>query len=107
MVVASHVVPVAPCHALGRWTPIRVRGQTVLRPWRWWRSGRYHRLTSCCVLHADKTAADNFMVFQYAWMGDPVYFGDYPKQMRDTQAGLLPKCVPLLAQRAGCAGAAS
>jgi beta-glucosidase len=40
---------------------------------------------------ADVTAAENFMVFQYAWMADPLYFGDYPAVMRETQGDLLPK----------------
>lgn len=28
--------------------------------------------------HTDVQAAENFMVFQYAWIADPLYFGDYP-----------------------------
>eukprot|EP00878_Enallax_costatus_P011324 GHUV01011821.1.p1 GENE.GHUV01011821.1~~GHUV01011821.1.p1 ORF type:complete len:464 (+),score=107.99 GHUV01011821.1:1274-2665(+) len=40
---------------------------------------------------ADVTAADNFVIFQYAWMADPIYFGDYPKVMRDTQGDDLPR----------------
>lgn len=31
------------------------------------------------------------MVFQYAWMADPIYFGDYPQIMRDTQGADLPR----------------
>ncbi|KAF6266054.1 putative beta-glucosidase [Scenedesmus sp. NREL 46B-D3] len=31
---------------------------------------------------ADVTAAENFMVFQYAWMADPLYFGDYPAEIQ-------------------------
>lgn len=40
---------------------------------------------------ADVAAAENFMVFQYAWMADPLYFGDYPAVMKETQGALLPK----------------
>ncbi|KAF8059426.1 BGLU42 [Scenedesmus sp. PABB004] len=40
---------------------------------------------------ADVAAAEAFMVFQYAWMADPLYFGDYPKLMRDTQGDALPR----------------
>lgn len=35
--------------------------------------------------HADVKAAEHFMQFQYGWIADPLYFGDYPKIMRDTQ----------------------
>ncbi len=42
---------------------------------------------------ADKAAADAFMVFQYAWMADPLYFGHYPELMVKTQGTLLPTCV--------------
>jgi hypothetical protein len=30
------------------------------------------------------------MVFQYGWMGDPVYTGDYPPAMRKALGSLLP-----------------
>eukprot|EP00775_Hariotina_reticulata_P009616 gene9616-9777_t len=43
---------------------------------------------------ADVEAAENFMVFQYAWIADPLYFGDYPKIMKDTQGADLPKFTP-------------
>jgi hypothetical protein len=40
----------------------------------------------CAVLClADLKAADYFMQFQYGWIADPLYFGDYPKIMRDSQ----------------------
>jgi hypothetical protein len=44
---------------------------------------RTHNNTTAAVAAAaaacaDVTAAENFMVFQYAWMADPLYFGDYP-----------------------------
>ncbi len=51
-------------------------------------------LTGCCwafacavLCHADWDAAEYFMQFQYGWMADPIYFGDYPKIMRETQVG--------------------
>jgi beta-glucosidase len=31
---------------------------------------------------ADKKAADAFTLFQFGWMADPLYFGDYPQEMR-------------------------
>lgn len=34
---------------------------------------------------ADVQAADYFMQFQYSWIADPLYFGDYPKIMRESQ----------------------
>lgn len=40
---------------------------------------------------ADVAAADAFMVFQYAWIADPLYFGDYPALMRATQGDMLPR----------------
>jgi beta-glucosidase len=41
---------------------------------------------------ADKEAADLFMQYQYAWMADPLYFGDYPAAMRNgTTGALLPR----------------
>lgn len=40
---------------------------------------------------ADVEAAENFMVFQYAWIADPLYYGDYPLIMRNTQGDDLPK----------------
>jgi hypothetical protein len=39
------------------------------------------------VCFADLAAAEHFMQFQYGWIADPLYFGDYPKIMRDTQVG--------------------
>lgn len=54
----------------------------------------------CCavVSCADVKAADYFMQFQYGWIADPLYFGDYPKIMRDTQVckkchGCLSLCI--------------
>jgi len=43
---------------------------------------------------ADVAAAQAFMEFQYSWMADPLYFGDYPKLMRDTQGDDLPVFTP-------------
>eukprot|EP00879_Flechtneria_rotunda_P021136 GHRR01022267.1.p1 GENE.GHRR01022267.1~~GHRR01022267.1.p1 ORF type:complete len:461 (+),score=105.61 GHRR01022267.1:123-1505(+) len=40
---------------------------------------------------ADVTAANNFMIFQYAWIADPLYFGDYPAVMKETQGPALPR----------------
>lgn len=40
---------------------------------------------------ADKDAAQKFMEFQYGWMADPVYFGDYPASMRSLLGSSLPK----------------
>jgi len=36
---------------------------------------------------ADVQAAEYYMQFQYGWMADPIYFGDYPKIMLETQVG--------------------
>jgi hypothetical protein len=56
---------------------------------------RTQSMLRCCPLSpalapADKAAADAFMVFQYAWMADPLYFGHYPPLMVATQGLLLP-----------------
>ncbi|KIY98128.1 beta-glucosidase [Monoraphidium neglectum] len=41
---------------------------------------------------ADKKAAQYWMEFQYGWMADPVYFGDYPASMlQHLNASLLPR----------------
>lgn len=43
----------------------------------------------------DKRAADDFMVFQYGWMADPLYFGDYPLAMRRAfSPDVLPRFTP-------------
>ena len=34
------------------------------------------------------------MQFQYAWIADPLYFGEYPKLMRQTQGIDLPTFTP-------------
>jgi beta-glucosidase/6-phospho-beta-glucosidase/beta-galactosidase len=39
---------------------------------------------------ADHDAAERSMVFQYAWLTDPLVFGDYPKDMRDRLGERLP-----------------
>jgi beta-glucosidase len=36
---------------------------------------------------ADKKAADSFTLFQFGWMADPLYFGDYPQDMRRAYRG--------------------
>jgi beta-glucosidase/6-phospho-beta-glucosidase/beta-galactosidase len=38
----------------------------------------------------DQDAAERSMVFQYAWLTDPIVFGDYPKEMRDRLGERLP-----------------
>ena len=39
----------------------------------------------------DKAAAERSMVFQYAWLTDPLVFGDYPFEMRQRLGDRLPK----------------
>jgi beta-glucosidase/6-phospho-beta-glucosidase/beta-galactosidase len=46
--------------------------------------------TLLSLFAADVAAADAFMQFQYAWIADPLYFGDYPALMRATQGTDLP-----------------
>jgi hypothetical protein len=41
-------------------------------------SDRHPAAAAAATACADVTAAENFMVFQFAWMADPLYFGDYP-----------------------------
>ncbi|KIZ04410.1 beta-glucosidase [Monoraphidium neglectum] len=43
---------------------------------------------------ADKQAAQYWMEFQYGWMADPVYFGDYPTSMHKFMGDKLPKFTP-------------
>ena len=43
---------------------------------------------------ADKDAAQAWMEFQYGWMADPVYFGDYPASMKSALGSSLPKFTP-------------
>lgn len=38
----------------------------------------------------DKAAATRSMEFQLGWWADPIYFGDYPKSMRDRVGVRLP-----------------
>lgn len=40
---------------------------------------------------ADAKAADAFTLFQFGWMADPLYFGDYPPEMRRAHGGSLPR----------------
>jgi beta-glucosidase/6-phospho-beta-glucosidase/beta-galactosidase len=39
----------------------------------------------------DQDAAQRAMVFQYAWLTDPLVFGDYPQDMRDRLGERLPR----------------
>ena len=39
----------------------------------------------------DVEAAERAMIFQYAWLSDPFFFGDYPKEMRELLGDRLPK----------------
>jgi beta-galactosidase len=39
----------------------------------------------------DAEAADRAIIFQYAWLTDPFYFGDYPSEMKDRLGDRLPK----------------
>jgi len=39
----------------------------------------------------DKLAAERAMVFQLAWFADPIWKGDYPKEMKDRLGHRLPK----------------
>ena len=41
----------------------------------------------------DQDAAERSMVFQYAWLTDPLVFGDYPSQMRDRLGERLPQFI--------------
>jgi beta-galactosidase len=38
----------------------------------------------------DSQAAERSMVFQFAWLSDPFFFGDYPREMRERLGGRLP-----------------
>ncbi|GKY91453.1 hypothetical protein MPSEU_000117600 [Mayamaea pseudoterrestris] len=40
---------------------------------------------------SDRLAAERAMLFQLGWMTDPVYFGDYPKVMRERLGTRLPE----------------
>jgi beta-galactosidase len=40
---------------------------------------------------ADVDAAERAMVFQYAWLTDPFFFGDYPMEMRQRLGSRLPQ----------------
>ncbi|KAL3936180.1 MAG: hypothetical protein SGBAC_008448 [Bacillariaceae sp.] len=40
---------------------------------------------------SDTLAAERAMIFQYAWMTDPFFFGDYPAEMKDVLQDRLPK----------------
>jgi beta-glucosidase/6-phospho-beta-glucosidase/beta-galactosidase len=40
---------------------------------------------------ADWDAAQRAMVFQLAWLADPIWFGDYPQEMKDRLGSRLPK----------------
>jgi len=39
----------------------------------------------------DQDAAERAMVFQYAWLTDPLVFGDYPEEMRNRLGNRLPE----------------
>jgi beta-glucosidase len=39
----------------------------------------------------DQAAAQRAMIWHLAWFGDPVYFGEYPKEMRERVGSRLPK----------------
>jgi len=39
---------------------------------------------------ADARAAEAFTLFQFGWMADPLYFGDYPPEMRRAHGASLP-----------------
>ncbi|KAI8476896.1 MAG: beta-glucosidase 1B [Monoraphidium minutum] len=43
---------------------------------------------------ADKAAAQAWMEFNYGWMADPVYFGDYPASMKKAMGSKLPSFTP-------------
>ncbi len=45
-------------------------------------------------LAADAQAAEDFMVWQFAWMGDVLKTGDYPAVMRLRMGGSLPAFTP-------------
>lgn len=40
---------------------------------------------------ADREAAERAMVFQLAWFADPIYFGDYPAEMKQRLGHRLPR----------------
>ena len=42
----------------------------------------------------DQEAAERSMVFQYAWLTDPLVFGDYPTQMKERLGHRLPTFTP-------------
>ena len=42
----------------------------------------------------DMQAADRAMIFQFAWLTDPFYFGDYPSVMRERLGDRLPQFTP-------------
>lgn len=44
-----------------------------------------------CASEQDKAAAERAQIFVMGWFADPVFFGDYPKEMRETCGDRLPK----------------
>lgn len=55
-----------------------------------WHSNIELKLCAVAHLFADIQAAEYWMQFQYGWMADPLYFGDYPAIMRKSQGAALP-----------------
>lgn len=58
-------------------------------------SSRHLRLhsnsdASCLRITDDAAAAQRSMVWQAAWWGDPVWFGDYPDSMKEALGDRLP-----------------
>jgi hypothetical protein len=49
---------------------------------------RRTKLGFCVFLLADVNATDFYMQFQFGWIADPLYFGDYPAVMRNSQPKL-------------------
>jgi len=39
----------------------------------------------------DKNAAENYSIFWFGWFNDPIFFGDYPKVMKELVGDRLPK----------------